>query len=237
MSQDFKNRVAIVTGGASGIGAAIVTALQAAGARVAVFDLGDSSAADLSLQIDMSDADAVQEGVAQVAAKLGPPTLGVHSAGITRDGMHWKLPPDDWNAVLGVNLSGAFFLLRSLTPILRAEGGGAVVFIGSINGQRGKLGQTAYAASKAGLVGLARSAARELGRFGGRVNVVAPGMVHTPMTAGLDAKWHQRAAAETVLGRIATAEDIAGAATFLLSPAARHITGQVLNVDGGQLMG
>ncbi len=229
-------RVAVVTGAASGIGAAVARQLRARGVKVGAIDVSAVPAelATCAVHADVGDPDAVSRGVEVIARELGPPTLVVHAAGIARDAMHWKLEPTDWADVLRVNLSGAFHVLRAVTPHLRAAGGGSIVLIGSINGTRGKLGQGAYAASKAGLVGFAKTAARELGRFGGRVNVVAPGMVNTPMTAALAPQWRERAASEAVLGRIAEPEDIAGPVLFLLSPAARHITGQTLHVDGGQ---
>jgi acetoacetyl-CoA reductase/3-oxoacyl-[acyl-carrier protein] reductase len=172
----------------------------------------------------------------RIAEELGPPLLGVHSAGVTRDAVLWKLPPSDWDLVLRVNLTGAFHLLRALAPFLREAGHGSVVLVGSINGLRGKAGQAAYAASKAGLVGLAKTSARELGARGVRVNVVAPGLADTPMIASLAPEWRDRARGESALGRIAAPEDVASAIVFLLSDAARHVTGQVLNVDGGQAM-
>ena len=161
----------------------------------------------------------------------------VHCAGITRDGVLWKLSSDDWRAVMAANLDSAFYLLHAAVPALRAAGGGAVVLVSSINGERGKAGQANYAASKAGLNALARTAARELGRFGIRVNAVAPGWVETPMTAALPEELRQRALAETALGRLGRPEDVAGAVLFLCSDLARHVTGQVLRVDGGQLIG
>lgn len=232
--EDLEDRVAIVTGAASGIGHAIVHELQAHGVRVGGIDVQSASDCDHAEIADVGDEAAMREAVARIAETLGPPTLAVHSAGIARDAMHWKLSLDDWNAVLRVNLTGAFLLLRAITPHVREHGSGAFVFVSSINGKRGKLGQSAYAASKAGLVGLAKTAARELGHFGGRVNVVSPGMVETPMTAGLAKEWRDRAAAESVLGRIATPEEVAAVVRFLLSGHARHVTGQDLSVDGGQ---
>ncbi len=232
--------MAVVTGAASGIGAAIAGTLATRGVRVAGFDRSPSAGCALSYEVDVADAGAVERAVQSVAEALGPPTLAVHSAGITRDRVLWKLPVEDWDLVLRVNLSGAFHLLRALAPFLRgpteAPRGGSVVLIGSINGTRGKFGQTAYAASKAGLVGLCKSAARELGPSGARVNLVAPGMVETPMVRALPAEFRDRAREETVLGRLGAPTDIAEVVAFLLSDAARHVTGQVLHVDGGQSM-
>lgn len=233
---NFDGQVALVTGAASGIGAAVAMSLRARGARVAGIDLQHAPECDLAIEADVGDADALGAAISEAAAGLGPPTLACHAAGIARDAVHWKLPIADWDAVLRVNLTAAFHLLRGVTPHIRAEGLGSVVLIGSINGDRGKFGQTAYAASKAGLVGLAKSAARELGRFGGRVNVVAPGMVDTPMTRSLPDEWREKARAESVLGRVATAADVAACVRFLLSADARHVTGQALAVDGGQNM-
>ena len=235
-SPNLTDRVAVVTGAASGIGRAVVRDLRAHGVRVGGIDLVQAADCDASAVADVGDAAQLGAAVRAFTEQLGPPTLAVHSAGITRDGVHWKLSDQDWDAVLRVNLTGAFYLLREITPHLRANGGGSVVFVSSINGARGKFGQTAYAASKAGLVGLARSAARELGRFGGRVNIVSPGMVDTPMTAPLADEWRERAAAESALCRIAEPADIASTVRFLLSADARHVTGQNLSVDGGQAM-
>jgi len=161
----------------------------------------------------------------------------VHCAGGTRDALLSKMTDEEWRTVLSTNLDSAFFLLRSAAPALRRAGGGAVVLVSSINAERGKAGQANYAASKAGLHALARTAARELGRYGIRVNAVAPGWIDTPMTAGLSTELRERALGETVLGRLGRPEDVAGVVLFLCSGLARHVTGQVLRVDGGQLIG
>jgi 3-oxoacyl-[acyl-carrier protein] reductase len=143
---------------------------------------------------------------------------------------------ENWRTVLGANLDSAFFVLRQAVPKLRAGGGGTIVLISSINGERGKFGQTNYAASKAGLIGLGRSLARETGRFGIRVNVVSPGLIETEMTAGMPADARQKAIDEGALGTTGRPEDVAAAVLFLSSGLSGHVTGQVLRVDGGQLI-
>ncbi|HEY0303472.1 MAG TPA: SDR family oxidoreductase, partial [Longimicrobiales bacterium] len=140
----------------------------------------------------------------------------------------------DWDFVLDVNLKGCFNYARAAIPALRARGGGRIVNIGSINGLRGKFGQTNYAASKAGLIGLSKALAHEVGRFGITVNVIAPGMTETAMTKQLGAETRAAALAETALGRLCDPADVANAAVFLCSERARQITGEVLRVDGGQ---
>ena len=229
----LEGAVALVTGGAGAIGRAIVGQLRAAGAEVVAADLDEGL--DCS-SCDVTDSGAVEGLIAQVVAEHGGLDLVVHCAGITRDGVLWKLSDDDWRGVMSVNLDAAFYVLRSAAPHLRRSTRGAVVLISSINGERGKRGQSNYAASKAGLIGLARSAARELGRDGARVNVVAPGFIETPMTETLPAAIRARALEETVLDRVGHPDDVAGAVLFLCSDLARHITGQVLRVDGGQLI-
>lgn len=231
-------RVALISGGGGGIGRAVGVLLSACGARVASLDRADRPGPDgsLSLACDLSRSEEVQAAVEGVAAVLGRIDLVVHCAGRTRDGLLVRLSDDDWRVVMGANLDSAFYLLRAATPTLRAAGGGSVVLVSSINGERGKAGQANYAASKAGLNALARTAARELGRHRIRVNVVAPGWIETSLTAGLSAELRQRALDETVLGRLGQPEDVAGAVLFLCSDLARHVTGQVLRVDGGQLI-
>lgn len=234
MSGAASGRVAIVAGGAGGIGAAIAAALRDEGMRVWVLDR--QPGASESVTCDLSDAAAVTRAVAGIEAREGRIDVVVHSAGVTRDGRLWKLTDDDWRTVMSVNLDSAFYLLRAATPALRRQGG-AVVFVSSINGERGKVGQAAYAASKAGMNALARTAARELGHFGIRVNVVAPGWIDTPMTAAVPAEARATAVAESVLERVGRPEDVARAVRFLTGPDAAHVTGQILRVDGGQLIG
>jgi 3-oxoacyl-[acyl-carrier protein] reductase len=190
----------------------------------------------VALDADLREHAAVPRLVDELRRRFDRLDIVVHAAGITRDAVLWKLEPASWSEVLRVNLDAAFLLLRETVPLLRDRGAGSVVLISSINGERGKFGQASYTASKAGLIGLARTAARELGRFGIRVNVVSPGLIETSMTAGLPAEIREQALRETALGRIGEPDDVACAVLFLASDLARHVTGQVLRVDGGQLM-
>jgi acetoacetyl-CoA reductase/3-oxoacyl-[acyl-carrier protein] reductase len=234
----LEGRTALVAGGSGGIGAATVALFARAGARVLSVDRAGLAVPEGAegIAADLADPRSCEALFTELAKRTDVLDLVVHAAGITRDKVLWKMSDEDWSEVLDVNLGSAFRLLRGSVPLLRARGNGSIVLISSINGERGKFGQANYAASKAGMIGLARSAARELGRFGVRVNVVAPGLVKTAMTAGLAAEHLQKAIDETVLGRAAEPDDVAQAALFLCSDLSRHITGQVLRVDGGQLM-
>lgn len=232
-------KAAIVTGGSGGIGAAIVRTLHEAGARVASVDLpGHTPPPDaFAIEADLASPAAAKSVVARAIAAMGGLDVLVHAVGITRDGMLWKLDDASWHEVLRVNLDAAFYMLREAAPAMRARGGGSIVLVASINGERGKLGQSNYTASKAGLIGLGRTAARELGRFDIRVNMIAPGLVETAMSATMPPEARTRAIEETVLGRPGRPEDVANAALFLVSAMSSHVTGQVLRVDGGQLIG
>jgi len=235
----LEGKVAIVTGGGGGIGTAVAAQLHEAGARVITFDRANRPGppGTDSIPCDMRKRAEVAAALERVAAAQGRLDIVVHCAGITRDRSLARMSEEEWSEVIETNLGSAFHLIRGAIAPLRAGGGGAIVLVGSINAERGKVGQANYAASKAGLIGLARTAARELGRHGIRVNVVAPGWIDSPMTAALDPTFRQRALDETVLGRVGTPGDVAGPVLFLCSPLSRHITGQVLRVDGGQLIG
>lgn len=244
MTHPLAGKVAVVTGGSGAIGRAIVDALREAGATAISLDisggqtiLSDPGETGLSvLHCDVRDDASVARAIAQVGERYERLDIAVHAAGIARDGVVWKLTLDDWDAVQSVNLRGAFLLMRHAIPRMRRGGGGRIALIGSINGSRGKVGTAAYSASKAGLLGLAKSVSRETGRFGILVNVVEPGWVRTPLTDGAPEVVKQAALAEALLGELAEPEDVAAAVAFLCGPGARRITGQILRVDAGQYL-
>jgi acetoacetyl-CoA reductase/3-oxoacyl-[acyl-carrier protein] reductase len=234
----LRDKVALVAGGAGGIGSAITRLFQHAGATTIVVDRPQAAAPDGAtfLPCDIADASAVAELFETLERTHPSLDMLVHAAGVVHDAVLWKMTPAVWNEVLRVNLDSAFHLLHGAVPLLRRATAGSVILIGSINGERGKFGQANYAASKAGLIGLGRTAARELGAFGIRVNIIAPGMIRTAMTEQLPKDARERAQEETVLRRLGEPEDVARAALFLASDMSRHVTGQVLRVDGGQLI-
>jgi len=233
VARGFLGRTALVTGGARGIGKGIAERLAWAGATVHVFDREAGTPIDgvVFHALDITDGKAVD---AAVAALPAPALLLVNNAGITRDRSLLKMSDDEWDSVIEVNLTGAFHLLRAVAPGMVEAGYGRIVNVASINGLRGKFGQANYTASKAGLIGLTKTAARELGPKGVTVNAVAPGMVLTEMALALAPEFRQRALDEAVLHRLPEVEDVAGTVLFLLSDAARMITGEVIRVDAGQ---
>jgi len=239
---DLAGRGAVVVGGAGGIGQALVSALARAGAATACLDVRPPPVGSGArfFAVDVTDPESVAAALEAACGAVGQLDRLVYTAGIARDRPLWKLQDDEWRDVLAVNLTGAFHVLRAATPRLRAaqlaRPGAAVVLVASINGERGKRGQANYAASKAGLVALGKTAARELGHFGIRVNLLSPGMIDTAMTRGLATEVRAAARAEAALERAGQPEDVAGPALFLLSDLAAHVTGQVLRVDGGQLI-
>ena len=229
-------RIAAVTGGAGGIGSEIARQLTADGVRVFSLDCVKSETYE-SIHCDVRDDASVDAALTDICIRAGGLDIVVHAAGVARDAVVWKLEPDDWDFVHAVNLRGAYLLARHAVPLMRERGGGRIIFIGSINGSRGKRGTAAYSSSKAGLIGLAKTISRETGRFGIMVNVVEPGWVRTPLTEALPAELRDKALSETVTGELVEPCDVAALVTFLCGPGARRITGQVVRVDSGQLIG
>jgi len=244
---ELKGKVALVTGAARGIGAAIARALGAQGCAVAVLDYRNTDQATELIETiaatgvtarfyvcDVGDSDAVQKVVEAVQSDFGRLDILVNNAGINRDGVSWKMSDDQWNAVIGTNLSGCFFMSRAVVPVFRTQKSGKIVNVSSINGMRGRFGQANYAASKAGIIGLTKTLAHELGRSNINVNAVAPGMIVTDMTMPLPEEVKARSLSETVLERLGTPDEVASVVVFLCSDAARYVTGEVIKVDGGQ---
>ncbi len=233
---DFNGRSAVVTGGARGLGLRIAERLAESGCKVHIFDLNADDTDRLPGEfhsVDITSSAAINDSINALADR---PTLLVNNAGITRDRTLMKMQDDEWQSVIDTNLTGAFNMIRAMAPLMTNAGHGRIVNIASINGIRGKFGQANYTAAKAGLIGLTKTAARELGRKGVTVNVIAPGMVLTEMTTLLPPEIVERACSETALGELATADDVADAALFLLSDPAAAITGSVLQVDAGQYL-
>jgi len=238
---------AIVTGGSLGIGRAISLDLAANGAEVAFTYRRHGEEAQkvaeeiekmgrqvLVLQADVASFEDAQRVVDKVVEEFGELDILVNNAGMNWDGVIWKMTEEQWDRVIEVNLKGFFNYIRAVAPILKEQGSGKMVNITSINGLRGKFGQTNYSASKAGIIGLTKALAREMGRYNVNVNAVAPGLIETEMVKEAPESVKERALSEIVLGRLGQPEEVAWVVTFLCSDKARHITGQVIQVDGGQ---
>ena len=239
-------RVALVTGASRGIGRAIAVALAAGGADVALAyggnaagaaeaaaECGSRGARTVTLDADLADARATDSLVARATEALGAVDILVNNAGMTRDTLAVRMSDADWDAVLDVDLGAAFRLCRAaLRPMLRRRFG-RIVNVSSVAGVMGNAGQANYSAAKAGLIGLTKSLAREVGSRGITVNAVAPGFISTDMTSALPADVAGRVLAGVPLGRAGSAEEVAAAVAFLASDAAAYITGAVLHVDGG----
>lgn len=244
----LKDKVAVVTGASRGIGKSISLALAARGAKIVAVDITDKGMDELLAEI----ASAGSEGIAvtgnvtvsedtermieQAVATYGRVDILVNNAGITRDGLLMRMKEEDWDAVLTVNLKGAFLCTRAAAKVMTKQRSGRIINIASVVGQMGNAGQANYCASKAGLMGLTRSNARELAKRNITVNAVAPGFIVSDMTEALPDKVKQEMAAQIPLERFGTADDIANAVAFLAADASAYITGQVIAVNGGMYM-
>jgi 3-oxoacyl-[acyl-carrier protein] reductase len=243
----LEGKVALVTGGSMGIGTAISLDLAENGADVALtFRSHEAEAQAIAekiktierkaraYKIDVSQYEAAQTLVKNVLEEFGRLDILVNNAGMNWDGVVWKMTEEQWDKVIDVDLKGTFNLIRAVAPLFRERKSGKIVNITSINGLRGKFGQSNYSAAKAGTIGLTKTVARELGKYNINVNSVAPGMILTDMFKDLPEEFKQKAADETVFNRLGAPEDVAHVVTFLVSDMSRHITGEVIKVDGGQ---
>ena len=245
----LQGRIALVTGASQGIGRACALELARAGATVALAARSADKLAALAEEItasggqaaaftlDVASEESLKSGAKAVLERYGKVEILVNNAGITRDGLMMRMKRADWDDVLSTNLTGAFLLTQALLPAMLKNRWGRIINITSVVGRTGQAGQVNYASSKAGLIGLTRSLAREVASRGITANAVAPGYIETPMTAVLDDKQRQAMMATIPLGRSGTAEDIAQSVAFLASDAAAYITGHVLDVNGGMFMG
>ena len=252
----MRGRVAVVTGGATGIGRAIALEFARHGASVAfnyfaydggmeVVDEAEATAREIQhmevrvyhAPCDVRDAGAVNRFVSDVQEELGGIHILVNNAGIARDRALWRLTDEQWRSVLDTNLTGAFHMIRAVAPLFRRQSDGKIVNVSSVHGIRSEFGLANYSASKAGLLGLTRSAALELGPSNVNVNAVAPGYIRTTrLTSGVPAEILDTARERAVLGRLGDPQDVANVVLFLCSEYARHITGAVIPVDGGHLL-
>ena len=244
----LKDKVAVVTGASRGIGKSITLALARQGAKLVAVDITLKGMDELLAEIKAlgSEGIAVEGNVTvtadtermidQAVAAYGRVDILVNNAGITRDGLLLRMKDEDWDAVLTVNLKGAFLCTRAVSKVMTKQRSGRIINIASVVGQMGNAGQANYCASKAGLMGLTRSNARELAKRNITVNAVAPGFIVSDMTDALPEKVRQEMAAQIPLERFGTADDIANAVVFLATDASAYITGQVLAVNGGMYM-
>jgi 3-oxoacyl-[acyl-carrier protein] reductase len=248
---DTHSRVAIVTGAAHGIGAAIARRLASDGFGVGLLDIDEEGCKEgasaitanggkaVGARVDVSDTEQVQAAVGQVADQVGPPTVLVNNAGITRDNMLYKMTDADWDGLLNVHLRGSFLMSRAVQQHMTQQGWGRIVNLSSVSAL-GNRGQANYSTAKAGLQGFTKTLAIELGKFGVTVNAIAPGFIVSDMTAataervGMSFEDFQKAAAEQIpVRRVGQPEDIASVASFLISEEASFVSGQVLYVAGG----
>jgi 3-oxoacyl-[acyl-carrier protein] reductase len=246
---DLKGRIALTTAGSRGLGAEIVRALAEQGADVAFTYLQDTAAAEalisetqrqghrcLALQADARDFQKAQEVVEEVREKLGGIHILVCNAGYARGGALWTMTETDWDEVINLSLKSAFNYIRAVAPLYMEQVYGKIVCIGSINGLRGRIGGASYNTAKAGLAGLVKTAAAELGRYNVNVNLIAPGFIETPSQENTPELIRDLVLKECAIKRLGTPKDIAPIVAFLCAEDARHITGQVIKVDAGQYL-
>ena len=242
----MKGKIALVTGGSRGIGRAIALKLAGAGCDVAVLYVGREDAAKetvaaieemgvraLAVKCDVADAAQTADAVKQVTDALGAPDILVNNAGIIRDGLAMRMSAEDFKAVVDTNLTGAFNMIRACLPLFIRRRSGRIINITSVSGMMGNAGQANYSASKAGLIGLTKTIAREVATRGITVNAVAPGFIETDMTKGMSEAALKAGLAAVPMGRIGAPEDVANAVQFLAGDGAAYITGCDLKVDGG----
>ena len=230
--------IALVTGGNRGIGLAIARSLQSEGHRVVIpYRSGTPPEGFDAVQMDVTDGQSVESAFAKIESEIGQPEIIVANAGITKDTLVMRMSDEDFESVIDANLTGAFRVAKRATKGLLKLKRGRLIFVGSVVGSVGAAGQVNYSASKSGLVGMARSFARELGSRGITANVIAPGFVETDMTSSLDEKRRSDIAAQVPLGRFCSAEEIAEVVSFIASSKASYITGAIIPVDGGLGMG
>ena len=247
MDLGLEGKSAIVTGGSLGIGTAVALGLAKEGCNVAInYRRHDAEAKEvvrkiegmghkgLAIKADVSSYDDAQNMVKKVVEEFGGLDILVCNAGINWDGVIWKMTEKQWDTVINVNLKGYFNYNKAAAMVFKDQKGGKIVNISSINGLRGKFAQTNYSASKGGEIAMSKALAKELGKFNVNVNVVAPGMVMTEMALNIPPEFLNKAVDETVIGRIASSEDCANVVVFLCSDKSRHITGEIIQVDGGQ---
>jgi len=247
ISMNLESKAAIVTGGSIGIGAAIALKLSECGANVAINyrkhkdeaqeiirQIEKNGTKALLVQADTSVFNDAEKMVHSVIKEFGGIDILVNNAGINWDGVIWKMTEEQWDSVININLKGYFNYIRAVSPVFRDQKSGKITNITSINGLRGKFGQSNYSASKAGIIGLTKTVAKELGKYNVNVNAVAPGLIETDMMIGADESVRTQAMADIIINRIGQPEDVANVVAFLCSDLARHITGEVIKVDGGQ---
>jgi 3-oxoacyl-[acyl-carrier protein] reductase len=244
---ELEGKVAIVTGASLGIGSACALDLAHNGADVAInYRKHDAEAnaiceqirsmgrRGLAVRADVANFQDAQNMVDTVVKEFGKVDILINNAGVNRDAVIWKMTEQQWDEALDINLKGYFNYLRAVAPLFKAQGSGKIVNITSINGIRGKFGQSNYTAAKAGIIGLTKTVARELAKSNVNCNAVAPGLIETDMMKQAPEDVKQKALAEIVLGRMGAPEEVASVVTFLCTERARHVTGEVIKVDGGQ---